>query len=161
MRILQYIYYRSWMTSDLRRVVSPEISGEIIFWWILCSYIRLLLMGYYLITANTPLEIPILYYCGDLFAALSMLPILSVLVLIFDLSMDFFSFIGWKKVNYLETYKERWGNEPQEQYAKRGWIITIYNFIGITLYVVHWSADPNIFINLFKIPIIWVLRLFA
>ena len=144
-----------------RSAISPEMAGGIPFWIVIFSYIRLLLMGYYLLTEGTPFEIPILYYCGDLFATLCGIIILCLLVLIVDYFLDFLSYIGWKKVNYLKKFKERWGNEPKEQSDKRGWLVMIYNFVGIALIFVHWSADVNILVNMFKIPIIWTLQLFV
>ena len=162
MKVLQYVYYRMCTAKGLKHALYPEATGQTAFWIVIFCYFRLLSMVYVLLTEGTPFEIPILYYCGDLFATLCGIIILCLLVLIVDYFLDFLSYIGWKKVNYLKKFKERWGNESKKQNKNRGYIIAFSNIIVFsTLFFVYLSADVNILVNMFKIPIIWTLQLFV
>lgn len=138
-KAFQYIYYRSCTSWIYKRALSPTAAGDTIFWLFTVNYFRILLMGYVLLTQRTSLYITVLHYCGNVFITLGLLMSVIIITLIVDLIMEFLRSIGLKKVIYLETYKQRWADEPKEQRYKRGLAVWAYYVIGlIPLIFAYW-----------------------
>ncbi len=138
-KAFQYIYYRTCTSWFVKHALSPKTVGEMTFWLFTVNYFRVLLMGYALLTQGTSLYIPVLHYCGNVFITFGLWGLTMILILCVEYCMEFLRFIGLKKVIYLETYKQRWADEPKEQRYKRGLAVWAYYVIGlIPLIFAYW-----------------------